>query len=55
MLFDSGALPHSEEAEPAEPPVVKVEPPVDAKVADKAKDDEPAATKDEPPAKGNDR
>jgi hypothetical protein len=53
MVFDSGVLPHNQEAEPAEPPVLKPEPAADAKVpartADKVKSDEPA-TKTEPPA-----
>jgi hypothetical protein len=31
MVFDTGVLPHSQEAEPAEPPVLKVEPADDAK------------------------
>jgi hypothetical protein len=41
MVFDSGALPHSEEAESAEPPVLKIEPPAEAKAADAPKEDKP--------------
>jgi hypothetical protein len=54
MVFDSGVLPHSQEAEPAEPPVLKPEPAADEKdpkIAEKAKGDEPAAKKELSPAK----
>jgi tetratricopeptide (TPR) repeat protein len=54
MVFDSGVLPHSQEAEPAEPPVVKPEPSadeLDQKIAEKAKGAEPAAKKEPSPAK----
>jgi hypothetical protein len=54
MVFDSGVVPHSQDAEPAEPPVLKVDPPADAKVADKAKSNEPAAKKVQPPDKDGD-
>jgi hypothetical protein len=48
MVFDSGVAPHSQEAEPAEPPPLKIDPPPDAKVADKAKNGEPSAKKEQP-------
>jgi hypothetical protein len=41
MVFDSGVVPHSQEPEPEEPPVLKIEPPKEERVELEGKDDQP--------------
>jgi hypothetical protein len=51
MVFDTGALPHSQEAETPEPPVLKNEPSAKAKAAETAQNENSTATKEQPPVK----
>jgi tetratricopeptide (TPR) repeat protein len=51
MVFDTGALPHSQEAETPEPPVLKNEPSAKARAAETAQNDDSTATKEQPPVK----
>jgi hypothetical protein len=46
MVFDAGVVPHSQEAEPEEPPVLKIDPPQQEKAVPEVENDEPNLDED---------